>query len=692
MFEVDKMMKSQLLESNTNLLLGVLATNPEDFPKIGETQEAVTQMKNSNKVCFFVKPISSQPEPIIELDHIHNDRDFSTLYIGIEDSFPRNLMPTNITYTTDIEGKVKKVKDKLDGKIIVFRPRVIFTTEGKVFKNIDIISIEDGDVPLNTEYLPVPLAPDRRQFEQSLKESKMILFKDFYHNMFQPDYVISEDYLYYFNDGWKKDPSRKNGWMFTAPTEVRKIKIDQKVLRVQQVIGNPGSLVFISEDYLFSLKNEFMKEGMSIYEAEDETIDPHATLTAEALKIPIQSTEPVSKPIQAPKFSALPSSDAHKLELQFLSEMEKQAIAKKLCYEKEDLINFHVSVKTNPITILSGMSGTGKSQLALIYAKTLGLSKDEGNLLVLPISPSYTEPEDIIGFHNTSTGLYVPSETGLIDFLIHAKNYKEQMHMVIFDEMNLSQVEYWFSPFISLLEMDQEESYRELKLWSKDTVCHNSAKYPATISIGENVIFIGTANMDETTKDFSDRLLDRANIVTPQKMKFSAHRQALRDMAHLEQVNSDFVELFRNRGIYRSWNSNSDAWAAFSDDELVFFDGLHDIIQKYDKQKGISFRALERIGMFLNNIPLDENGQCTIARDTAIDLQVKQRILTKIRGSSEVFGGLIGTLSVIGGSPQGSELFELFTSTAANGISHFILTQDEIKRKARELYINDFAS
>src|SRR5690606_13264081 len=136
-----------------------------------------------------------------------------------------------------------------------------------------------------------------------------------------------------------------------------------------------------------------------------------------------------------------------------------------LCYSQETLVNFHVSVKTNSVTILSGMSGTGKSQLALLYAKALGLLEDVTEyqrLLMLPISPSYTEPEDLLGYLNAATGLYVPTDTGFVDFLIGASKNPDKMHMVVFDEMNLSQVEHWFSPFISILELPQSE--RVLKL------------------------------------------------------------------------------------------------------------------------------------------------------------------------------------------------------------------------------------
>lgn len=683
MIEIDKILKSQILECNTNYLLGVLSSNPSEYPNLGEdSHQAVTITKNGYNICFYVRPISSQPEPIIELDLYTKETGFSTLYIGFEESFRSSTKPLNVNYSTDIESKLKKIRERLENKVIIFRPKVSFTGEGKIFKNMDIISLEEFDVSSDTEYMPVPIVSDANKFEQSLKDSKLIVLKDFQHNMFQPDYVISDGYLYSFKDGWKKDPGKKNGWIYTTPKDIKKIRLNEYELKKHQVIANPDHLVFIDEGYLIGLHENFSKEGDSIINDRIE-IEKHLSPALDLYKEKDEMNRNEEDEI----------IELQNLENKFLHDLQKKAVIKKLCYEQEDIVNFHISVKTNPITILSGMSGTGKSQLALIYAKTLGLSKQDGTLLVLPISPSYTEPEDLIGFHNSSSGLYVPAETGLVDLLIHAKNYRSQMHMVIFDEMNLSQVEHWFAPFISLLEIDENEKFRELKLWSRDSVCHNSSKYPSSIEIADNVIFIGTANVDETTKNFSDRLLDRANIVTPQKKKFASHRKSINEFVkEQEMVSADYEELYRMRSTYRSWNFNKDPWITFSDFELNFFDDLHELIQQFDKQKGVSFRALERMGLYLSNIPKDDLNVPKIERSKAIDLLVKQRILTKIRGSFEQFGDLIGTLSSIDGIPQDSYLYNYFTSDHAQEISSFSITLNEIKRKARELHINDYAS
>ena len=79
--------------------------------------------------------------------------------------------------------------------------------------------------------------------------------------------------------------------------------------------------------------------------------------------------------------------------------------------------------------------------------------------------------------------------------------------------MNLARVEHYFSQFLSILE--RPAGQRELQLYDKQYMgkLYNAADYPFRIEIGSNVKFIGTVNVDETTFHFSDKVLDRANVI-----------------------------------------------------------------------------------------------------------------------------------------------------------------------------------
>ena len=196
---------------------------------------------------------------------------------------------------------------------------------------------------------------------------------------------------------------------------------------------------------------------------------------------------------------------------------------KRLCYEDEDLLNLHICAKSSLLTLLNGPCGIGKTQLALQYAAMLNAQEINHTLLFMPITPDDRIPEDILGYLDPSTGLYTPSKCGLVEFLLHAQEHQEKMHVVIFDDMNVSMIENWFSPFISILE--KEDTTRYITLYQESMHCNNASIYPPQIKIGHNIRFLGVLNMDDTTKDISHRLLDRSIMIHLNKRKFGEYYQ-----------------------------------------------------------------------------------------------------------------------------------------------------------------------
>ena len=373
----------------------------------------------------------------------------------------------------------------------------------------------------------------------------------------------------------------------------------------------------------------------------------------------------------------------------FLDQLYQKALSENLYYKKEDLYNLHISIKTSPLTVISGMSGTGKTRMAQLYAETLSLNYNQ-EYIIIPISPSYTEPGDVLGYLNTMTGIYTPAETGLVDLLKEAENNKDKIYMVIFDEMNLSQVEHWFSPFISLLELKDEA--RKLTLFNKNSTCHNN--YKPEIKIGNNVIFVGTVNIDETTKDFSDRLLDRSNVITPEKMNFSNIKEELEKTDNLN--NKDLEnKSFNKIKFFDDWREEAENSIKFlSKQELSLLDELHETLNNVDSQKGVSFRIVENIARYIKNIPIDEKGNQYIEYGRAFDLQVKQRILTKLKGHQQQYGDLIGELNPNEPTDEieNSKIYNILSSDKAQKISAFNHSLEELKRKAKEMYYNGYAT
>jgi MoxR-like ATPase len=357
----------------------------------------------------------------------------------------------------------------------------------------------------------------------------------------------------------------------------------------------------------------------------------------------------------------------------FLQGFKQRIFEKGLFFEEADVYNFHVCVKTNPITIVGGMPGIGKSQLVQAYGEALGLKQGK-ELLWVPCSPSYQDPQDILGYLHPN-GTYMESDTGVVRVLLDAAAHPEQMYMIVFDEMNLSHIEHWFTSFLSLLELDEEN--RILSLYSASD--NTERDIPPVVSVGNNVIFVGTINFDETTKELSDRLLDRVNVISLKKMPFreALHARTIKKAASISVTTAEF------RG---KWTFHRQPLTVLTEEELELLDVLHETLQSHDLTKGISFRVAAAIALYLDNVPTDENNIPYINREEAIDLQIKQRVLTKIRGMESTIGPLLSE-----DNRKGKSLFHVFQSPLAKEVSAFVHCASYLKQKAQDLELYGYA-
>lgn len=663
-FSSDK--KTKLLNCNFCYMLGTLAAGEQFYPTCGEEQSPVTIMNGSSNVIFYIKPMSTEPDPVTE---ILKPVLMSDLYIGVDSHQMSNssLFPLAYRFTNNIDQKKQMIYEVLQNKLVLFRPKINFAKDNHVYKNLEIISIErEIGINENTSFIPIPqISMSNADFERKVLGKSTIILEDYSHIMTDPKYILCGNYIYYNFPEWTRHKTNNKAWICEkGMCKIYRIKINTEDKELKnKLIRGTDNLVFMDREYL--RKNVDEKSGEDIE------------------RMPLLNIVMHDKNCSGD----ISSNTGDLSEIYFLKALKQCTVWQDLCYDMKDLINFHICIKTNPLTILAGMSGTGKTQLALSYAKMLDLTEEDGTLLFLPISPSYTEPMDLLGYLNSSSGSYVPSETGFTDFLVHAKDNPEKMHMVIFDEMNLSQVEHWFAPFISLFE--KEDDRRILHLYSSAAECRNKERYPDSILIGKNIIFIGTVNMDETTRDFSDRLLDRANVIVLNKKSFVQLKEEQENEKNSEKMYEKYF--CSSYDEYSSWIKNTNALSAYSGDELEFFDELHDMIQKFDEHKGVSFRIIKKMGDYINNIPEGENDGFVLSREDAFDIEVRQRLITKIKGTEKQFEKLIGVIRDDSDVPQNSLLYDFFSSEKAEKISHFTLTKKEISRKAKELGIYGYA-
>lgn len=208
-------------------------------------------------------------------------------------------------------------------------------------------------------------------------------------------------------------------------------------------------------------------------------------------------------------------------EAEFFDRFCKHVEASGFKHRRLDLATFHLSVKCNDLTVLGGLPGTGKSSLSGLYAEALAGNVDEGGVqryLHVGVSPSWLDIRDLLGHANALDHCFQPAESGLYQHLIWAQEEEAQcgldsrFYVVCLDEMNLAQVEHYFSGFIQALE--RPHGKREVRCFSLEVVSADDpfARWP-TLNLPRNLRFIGTVNFDETTRQLSQRVLDRANLI-----------------------------------------------------------------------------------------------------------------------------------------------------------------------------------
>lgn len=183
-----------------------------------------------------------------------------------------------------------------------------------------------------------------------------------------------------------------------------------------------------------------------------------------------------------------------------------------LSYTEEDIATFVAGLGTTKLSILQGMSGTGKTSLPKIFAEALYSVCD-----LVEVESSWRDKNELLGYYNEFSKVYTPKK--FTQALYRAKLNPEVLTFIVLDEMNLSRIEYYFSDFLSLMENEPDK--RELKLLNVGLYrVEEGEKYAYagltdghTLKIPSNVWFIGTANRDESTFEISDKVYDRAHTM-----------------------------------------------------------------------------------------------------------------------------------------------------------------------------------
>ena len=297
-----------------------------------------------------------------------------------------------------------------------------------------------------------------------------------------------------------------------------------------------------------------------------------------------------------------------------------------------------LSLLAKPFVILSGNSGTGKTRIALRFAKYLEKQTDTGinNTLLFPVGADWTDNTKILGYFNPlandGKGEYVKSE--ILSFLELAKENPSIPFFLILDEMNLSHVERYFSDFLSAME-----SGEPILLYKKPEDCE--CVVPEKITLPENLFVTGTVNIDETTYMFSPKVLDRANVIEFKPEMKDVLDNLISGASSDEQKTAEsgvaegFMELankIRNGDVPDELKNELEKIKPV-------LESIYKILEKSDFE--FAYRTAKEIRLYAiaSYETCEDKSQFNI--NSVIDQQIVQKILPKIHGNKKQIGSML---------------------------------------------------
>jgi 5-methylcytosine-specific restriction protein B len=286
--------------------------------------------------------------------------------------------------------------------------------------------------------------------------------------------------------------------------------------------------------------------------------------------------------------------------------------------------------------ILGGLAGSGKTQLAKALGKWLGNTTDGSHrYLISPVRADWTTPDPVFGYEDA---LGVPQDGRKswivpepLRFIQSAAKEPNRLWLLILDEMNIAHVERYFSDVLSGIESGEPvvpnvqlevDGYWRIANGSKERV-----------ALPSNLIIVGTVNIDETTYQFSPKVLDRAFTfefrVQTDELSNSARRPELIQTAS-EQTLDALSEV-----------ACSDEWHS----ELLtgvsgVFENLK-ILHQDLSEVGFEFGHRATFEILRFSVLSQQTG---VSDDEILDWSIMTKILPRVHGSAQQLRGFFEKL------------------------------------------------
>lgn len=295
--------------------------------------------------------------------------------------------------------------------------------------------------------------------------------------------------------------------------------------------------------------------------------------------------------------------------------------SKGFSYENGLIENFYLCLKTKPFVILAGTSGTGKTKLVKLFAEAIG-----AEYKMVSVRPDWSDSSDLFG-HTDLQGNFVSG--AITDYVKKAIETKEKPFFLCLDEMNLARVEYYFSDYLSLIETrNWDNGHIVTDIINLDEAAEE--KY-GNLYLPENLYFIGTVNMDETTYPFSKKVLDRANTIDFSDVNMiPSFEIESEELVPMDMDNDLLISKYLT--LISDININQEQLVLKVCSELQEING---ILRKANLHVGYRVRD-EIVFYMLNN---EETN--LLSYEEAIDFEIMQKILPRIQGGTQGIKDLI---------------------------------------------------
>ena len=348
--------------------------------------------------------------------------------------------------------------------------------------------------------------------------------------------------------------------------------------------------------------------------------------------------------------------------------------------------NYVAALRTKPFLLLAGISGTGKSRIVREFAfkscPEYLQDKDgttPGNYCMIEVKPNWHDSTELLGYYSRLGSKPGYQFTKFVKFLVKAKMYPDVPFFVCLDEMNLAPVEQYFAEILSILETRKvvigedgnktikteaiidAEHFKALgkiggfapnftdrdiymKLYDIDTESdideavgkHTDLKTEG-LTLPDNVVIIGTVNMDDTTHQFSRKVIDRAMTI---EMNGGNLRNMFGGSKNLEYLPNKEQQKWQNAFI-RRYVTADEVLEAHSDEAEELMNILPSRLEEINKAlKGtpfeVSYRVLNELTIMVG-VMLDEGMKLDDAIAQSVNNILLMKILPRIEGDAEMF-------------------------------------------------------